>query len=358
MPATEEIRRRFLLILIVDIAMYQPRRRRRWIYQNPLPYSQFDCTFDSWPLDTFKYFCRFNKDEVVYLTQLLELDTLEFNDRLNPPSPYFALAVTCARLRYPADWAVLCDHFGRCRGYLSIIFTDTIEYLDRSYSQLLEWHPQLEPPQIRHYVECIRRRGGGVGIWGFVDGTFRGFNRPTRRQRDYYSGHYHSHGFRYQAIVTPDGLVSSFIGPFHGRDNDWSIWQRSVVPSKLDELLQPRERYYVYGDLAYHNHPGVMAPYKHRYGFRYLTAEQRASNRRLSKVRVAVEHAFGRTRSLRTYTAFTKGLELGKRAVAAFFRIAILMTNIYTCTSGQSQSSIRFVCSPPSVEAYLCISRR
>lgn len=351
----EEARRRMLFILIVAIAIYQRARPRRWLYKAPLPYNHFDWSLESWPTDKFKYFCRFNKEEVVKLTELLELDTLEFTNRLKPPSPYFALAVTCARLRYPTDWAVLCDHFGRCRGYLSTIFTDTIEFLDRKYRQQLEWHPQLELPRIRQFEECIRRRGGGVGIWGFVDGTFRGFSRPVQRQRDYYSGHYHGHGFKYQAIVTPDGLVSSLVGPFHGRDNDWSIWQSSIVPSKLDELLLPRERYYVYGDLAYSNHPGVMAPYRHQFGFRYLTTEQRAFNRRLSKVRIAVEHAFGRTQSLWTYTAFTKGLELGRQAVAAFFRVSILMTNLYTCTSGHNQSSIRFVCPPPTVETYLCI---
>jgi hypothetical protein len=353
----QEARRRMLFILVIAIAItvaQQRSRQRRWLYKAPLPYNQFDWSIDSWHTNKFKYFCRFDQQQLIHLTRLLELDTMEFSNRLRPPSPYFALAVTCARLHFPNDWALLCDHFGRCRGYLSTVFTDTIEYLDRKHQQLLEWHPQLSIDRIREYASCIQRRGGGVGIWGFVDGTFRGFNRPGRRQRDYYSGHYHGHGFKYQAIVTPDGIISSLVGPYHGRANDWSIWQSSIVPSKLDELLQ-HERYYVYGDLAYSNHPGVMAPYRHQHGFRYLTPEQRAFNRRLSKVRIAVEHAFGRTQSLWTYTAVKQCLTLGNQAVASFYRVAILMTNLYTCMSGQSQSSVRFVCPPPTVEAYLCI---
>jgi hypothetical protein len=46
---------------------------------------------------------------------------------------------------------------------------------------------------------------------------------------------------------------------------------------------------------------------------------------------------------------------LGNQAVASFYRVAILVTNLYTCTTGQSQSSIRFVCPPPTVEQYLMI---
>jgi hypothetical protein len=77
---------------------------------------------------------------------------------------------------------------------------------------------------------------------GFVDGTFRGSNRPRHRQRDYYSGHYHGQGFKYQAIVTPDALISLLVGPHDDHDNDWSIWQSSIVPSKLDELLRSAYR--------------------------------------------------------------------------------------------------------------------
>jgi hypothetical protein len=237
---------------------------------------------------------------------------------------------------------------------LSTVSTNTNEFLDIEHRLLLEWHPQLRLERIKEYAKCKSKRGGGVGIWGFVDGTFRGFNRPRHRQRHYYSSHYHGQGFKYQAIVAPDALISLLVGPYHDRDNDWSIWQSSIVPSKLDELLEGK-RHFVYGDLAYSNHPGVMAPYRHQYGFQYLTADQRTFDRRLSKVRIAVEHAFGRTQSLWTHTSFTKRLTLGNQVVASFYRSAVLMTNVYTCTSGQSQSSIRVVRPPPSPEQYLSI---
>jgi hypothetical protein len=303
------------------------------------------------------YLCRFKRAELVYLSHVLELDTIAWSNRLKP-SPELAMAVTCCRLRYPNDWAILCDHFGRSRGWLSTVFTDVIEFIDGRWKHLLQWHPRLDNKRrIKWFAETIRRKGGGVNIWGFVDGTFRGFRRPTQRQRDYYSGHYHGHGFKYQAIVTPDGLVSSLIGPFHGRDNDWSIWQQSGVAEKLTVILNRGRRQglgmYLYGDLAYSQHIGIMAPYKHHLGFRYLDPGQAVFNRRLAKVRIAVEHAFGQTQSLWTYTAFSGGLQSGSQAVASFFRTAVLFTNLYTCATGHSQSSTRFVCPPPTVRQYL-----
>lgn len=176
-----------------------------------------------------------------------------------------------------------------------------------------------------------------------MDGTFRGFNRPQRRQRDYFSSHYYSYSFKYQAIVTLDSLNSSLIGPYYSRDNDQSIQQNLIVPLKLNKLLKG-ERYYIYRDLTYSNYPRVIALYKHQYSFRYLTAKQRAFNRRLLKVRIVVKHTFSRTQSLQTYIAFTKGLNLRNQAVASFYYVTILITNLYTYTSSQSQSLIRFVC--------------
>jgi hypothetical protein len=95
-------------------------------------------------------------------------------------------------------------------------------HLYQTFSPLLEWHPQLTYSRLRVFEDAIRDVGGCGRIWGFVDGTFRGFCRPMgdAAQRAAYNGHKRSHGQQWQAIVTPDGLVSSLIGPYLGPIND------------------------------------------------------------------------------------------------------------------------------------------
>ena len=86
-----------------------------------------------------------------------------------------------------------------------------------------------------------------------------------------------------------------------------------------------------------------------------LSKAKYKANRRLSSVRIAVEHAFGHVAIYWTYTAFAKGLTSGNQPVAAYFATAILLTNCLKCLRG-SQTSTKFVYEPPSLEEYLQVS--
>ena len=79
------------------------------------------------------------------------------------------------------------------------------------------------------FSKAIERQGGTGGVWGFVDGTFRGHCRPEGQdaQELVYSGYKRLHGIQYQAITTPDCLISSLTGPYPGCTNDWAMWKRS-----------------------------------------------------------------------------------------------------------------------------------
>lgn len=152
--------------------------------------------------------------------------------------------------------------------------------------------------------------------------------------------------------MTPDGLVSSLCGPFLGTANDWFMWLQSGCEARIEELMEGREELFLYGDPAYKCTYGVMAPFTHPRGRRYLPEDQQAFNKALSSVRIAVENCFGKTQQLFSYTAFSKALRAGQQPVAAHFAAAIFFTNCHTCMCG-SGISRRFGVPPPSVEAYL-----
>jgi hypothetical protein len=71
-------------------------------------------------------------------------------------------------------------------------------------------------------AKAVERKGGCENIWGFVNGTFCPMSRPLHYQTQchVYSGHKKLHGLNWQAITTPNGLISSFIGPYEGLTND------------------------------------------------------------------------------------------------------------------------------------------
>jgi hypothetical protein len=290
----------------------------------------------------------------VELATAFGIDAITFRFRYQA-SPELALTVVLWRLSWPSKWARATEVFGRSQAWLSVIFTDTIDHLANRYGAIVEWHPRLRSyRRLRRFAQAVSNAGAEGPIWGFVDGHFQGFARPGKHQRKQYSGHKKAHGCKYSAIVTPDGIVSSLVGPFNGSENDWFMFQRSGVIRRLRRLFTNRRQLFLYGDPAYYSSFGVIAPFKHRLGRRHLTMEQRRFNKHLSSFRISVEHAFGDTTRKWTYTTFAKQLVLAKQAVGQFFIVAVLLTNCYTCMNGSNQTSEKYGIRPPTLYEYLC----
>lgn len=119
--------------------------------------------------------------------------------------------------------------------------------------------------KLQWYASFIERAGGGEIIWGYIDGTLQQICRPTENQRLVYFGHKHRHGFKYQAIVTLDGLFFSVYGSIIGSRGDWFLFQESGLEIEINRLfddLSDTERLYVYGDSAYTGSGATMGAYK------------------------------------------------------------------------------------------------
>lgn len=145
---------------------------------------------------------RFTEQELYHLLPLLSLEEVPWRSRLSP-TPEAALCVVCARLAYPGRWLSLCSIFGRSEAWLSTVFNDTVLFLAGRFGPLLWWHHQLTYCRLKEFTAGVEGLCGVMGVWGFVDGTFRSHCRPEGNvaQRAVYSGHKRQHGINWQPSV-------------------------------------------------------------------------------------------------------------------------------------------------------------
>lgn len=208
--------------------------------------------------------------------------------------------------------------------------------------------------RVHTYARAVEDKGGVKGVWGFIDGTMRAICRPKQNQRLYYSGYKKCHAIKFQVVTTPDGLMSHLGGPWPGHRGDWGMYIASGIQQHLRTLnagLIPEERCYLYGDPAYSLSYGVISAYKAVRG-QPLNPVLREVNKLMSRLRVSVEHSFGRTMMLWGFNGFKNDLKVGLSPIAAYFIVSVLLSNVHTCIYG-NQTSIRFNCLPPSLEEYL-----
>jgi hypothetical protein len=334
------------------------RRRYPYRYRLPLPYRRRIRPFSlrrrhpEW----VRQFLRFSVDEFLTLLPLLRLDGVEYRACVKP-SPECALAVVLYRLSYPRRLADCCEVFGRSRAWISQVFNAVTVYLDKQFQSILEWHLQLQNyNRLQAFGQAVLACGGqGNGlIWGFIDGTFIAFCRSidNEHQCRMYSGYYKDHRMKWQAIVTPDGIISSLCGPYPGPANDWTMLHDSGVLDKCRTVYSDHQRLYIYSDPAYSDAFGIMGPYQHPGGRHALPCDEYEFNVALSSVRISVEHAFGHVIKQWGFISFSKGLSEGLSPVAAYFTTAVLFTNCLTCFRG-SQTSERFSVEPLSISEYL-----
>ena len=219
--------------------------KRRWAYHLPYEYVPSLFLLELMPTANARVYLRFTPEQIRRLVPLLGLDSCPFHCRYKADSE-MALCVLAARLSSPGRWEPLSDLFGRSKAWLSTIFNDVVLFLAAHFGPLLWWHPQLTYSWLAVFSKAVEEMCGVEDVWGFVDGTFRGYCHPQGQeaQQRVYSGHKKSHGNNYQAIVTPDGLVSSLTGPWTGPTNDWTMWCHSGVEDAIWEVSSCSFLYY------------------------------------------------------------------------------------------------------------------
>ncbi|RPB26674.1 hypothetical protein L211DRAFT_856099 [Terfezia boudieri ATCC MYA-4762] len=309
-------------------------------------------TFDQFTETECIEFFRFTRSEIRQILPYLELDQITYRYRYQA-SAEEAFCVLLSRLSSNKRLKDEMRLFGKSRTWQSVIFNDVVTYLVTRYQEKLEWDSQrLTYKQLNQYADHVGLPA--ERIWGFVDGTLKVVCRPKKHQRRWYSGYKKRHAVKFQAIATPDGLISHLAGPFEGKLGDWSAWKQSKIENHL-QAVQPRSRrrLYVYGDPAYSAGFGVIGPYK-ALPHQPLPLRTQAFNAYMSSLRIAVEHSFSKISALWPFVTHSRALKIDHSPVGGYYMIAVLLTNIHTCLRG-SQISTQFSCPPPSLAEYLSL---
>jgi len=276
----------------------------------------------------WKIYFRQEVNQLVKVLKLPEVITSEGNEIVEPARD--PLCMLLARLTYPNRYTVLRLKFGWEVTRISRIQAAVQDIILETWKHLLEFDEErLIPEKLQEYADVINAKipvGALPNCWGFVDGTVRPTSRPTKYQRTVYNGWKWTHGVKYHAIVTPDGLMAHLYGPLEGRRHDRTLWQESQIFRHLQMYAYRPEgnALQVYGDSAYGCNKFLCSPFM---GAR-LSEGERLFNRRMANVQIIVEWVFKETLNLFDFKRNQKFLlqPIGKQ-----FQVAILLHNAHVC---------------------------
>jgi len=275
------------------------------------------------------------------------------------------LAIVIRRLVFPSRWSDLTAVFGRPPAQLCRIFHEVLAELDLTWGFLLDFNPTHFNGQLQNWAQAIAARGAPapLNIIAFIDGTLRRTTRPAPSaaglpagvtpyaiQRAQYSGHKRHHGFKFQDIIAPNGLIIGSYGPVDGRHSDPFMLARSGVIAALPNMQDSTGTIYrLFGDSIYPFLPRLFRMYRNT----VPGSPQYLLNKIMSKVRVSVEWGFNLVTNSFQAVDFIRWQRMYLTKPARQYRIATLLTNCLSIMRGTNQISEDFNCPLPTLRDYL-----
>jgi len=166
----------------------------------------------------------------------------------------------------------------------------------------------------------------------FIDGTERPLQRPKdkEKQKKNYSGKKKAHEQK-NLVISDKKKRIGYLSPTHnGSEHDYRIFKEEIPPDAL-----PGELFY-YMDKGFvgicTDYPGlrVEMPKKKPKGGE-LTPEEKGENRRISSIRVLVEHAIGGFKRFKIMTDKFRNRKTGLIDKAALISAGLWNLHIDTC---------------------------
>ena len=318
--------------------------------------------------DYCKYNLRFLKADLPSLMKKLEIpDFFRLGNRgVHRGEKGFLLLLR--RMAFPGRWTDLEMEFGLEYSTLSRLFNTVLRWMNDNHSFRINNYLNFWRPYMHMLERAVRRKGvpdGYQGINSFIDGTVRacavpsdGPNRIVDAQREFYSGHKRKHGFKFQSVMLPNGMIMDLFGPVVGRRHDSALLTQSGLNNRILTMLQPLRpcNYYTYGDAAYPEYPMWLKKGGRNHQGAIVGdvdgAQREAAYRQLSNHRICVEWGFGKITSLWGFLDHPKNLKVFLQPIATMYRVMGFLTNCHTTLYG-SETTEHFECRPPTLKAYL-----
>lgn len=189
---------------------------------------------------------RFTRQQMSLVIEAYALPNMIRTPRGITVSSWDAMGILLRRLALPGPWTVHVDFFGRRERNLREIFYITLKHMFTACRKRIQSPSAsfLTTERLLRYSAAIRAKGGLYRfVFGFIDGTVYQICRPsgvTSWQRSVYSGHKKYHGFKWQGINTPDGLIQFMHGPFCAPQHDTTVLRESkVIEYMMSEFEVP-----------------------------------------------------------------------------------------------------------------------
>jgi len=269
-----------------------------------------------------------------------------------------------------------CITFGRDHSQLSRIFqwfnsfiidrwghklTNNLTYWERSFAQFAD---AIRKKVIEKSNDTLHYDVDNFFIFAFIDCNVNRISRPGAGpgpdgQRDqeniqqaFYNGWKSYHGTKWQALELPNGLCADLFGPLSFRRHDLDPFNESEINDRIAEVQAGNEvQYYLYGDRIYQFESHVRRA--HMGDDEDLSPLELQENKIMTKIRIAVEWAFGVTSKLFKFTQYWRNIQILKHENhKMYYFVATFLRNLHVCLY-PSITSQYFDCPPPSLEDYL-----
>jgi hypothetical protein len=262
-----------------------------------------------------------------------------------------ALCMLCMKFAWPTRLGSMVRMFGTSMSRMSRIIGELRRILFDMFAPALASPPPLSLCDLERFAGAVAVKSGSLNIFGFIDATVRPIPKPTYLQAAVYNGKDRVHAIKYQALVTPDGMLHQLAGPWPGSRHDMHMLHKSKLRAYVAGLPVRADgtSFVVYADQGYAQSPEVETPF-----FDGATNSfHEAINQAMASSRIAVEWAFGDI-VLQWASLDMKRTQqlLSQRKIAQIYLVAGLLSNFMNCFH-PNRGSEYFRVAPPSFEEYI-----